>query len=143
VYSQDELNIVTQTGNPPLPADLVEAGVNHGLTTPVHRYRVWPLKDRAGNPVANSYLIALEEATNDDYQDMSLHAEQRAAGSVNSARDGFHDRRPRRVRDGASGQRVARCRARRCLHPLDAGIGVIQVDVLVAFRRAAERPRPC
>jgi hypothetical protein len=70
VYSQDELNIVTQTGNPPLPADLVEAGVNHGFTTPVHRYRVWPLKDRAGNPVANSYLIALEEATNDDYQDM-------------------------------------------------------------------------
>jgi hypothetical protein len=70
VYSQDELNIVTQTGNPPLPADLVEAGVNHGFTTPVHRYRVWPLKDRAGNAVANSYLIALEEATNDDYQDM-------------------------------------------------------------------------
>jgi hypothetical protein len=70
-YSQDELNIVTQpVGNPPLPADLVEAGVNHGLTTPVHRYRVWPLKDRAGNAVANSYLVALEEATNDDYQDM-------------------------------------------------------------------------
>ncbi len=70
-YSQDELNIVTQpVGNPPLPADLIEAGVNHGLTTPVHRYRVWPLKDRAGNAVPNSYLIALEEATNDDYQDM-------------------------------------------------------------------------
>jgi hypothetical protein len=70
-YSQDDLNIVTQpVGNPPLPADLLEAGVNHGLTTPVHRYRVWPLKDRAGNPVENSYLIALEEATNDDFQDM-------------------------------------------------------------------------
>ena len=69
-YSQDNLNIVTQVANPPLPADLAEAGVNHFLTTPVHRYRVWPLKDRGGNPVANSYLIALEEATNDDFQDM-------------------------------------------------------------------------
>jgi hypothetical protein len=69
-YSYDELNIVTQTANPPLPADIVEAGVNFGVASPVHRYRIWPLKDRAGTPVANSYLIALEEATNDDYQDM-------------------------------------------------------------------------
>jgi hypothetical protein len=69
-YSQDELNIVTQTGNPPLPADLIDSGVNHHATSPVHRYRVWPLKDRGGNLVANSYLIALEEATNDDFQDM-------------------------------------------------------------------------
>ena len=69
-YSYDELNIVTQTANPPLPADIVEAGVNFGVSSPVHRYRIWPLKDRGGNPVANSYLIALEEATNDDYQDM-------------------------------------------------------------------------
>jgi hypothetical protein len=69
-YSEDNLNIVTQTANPPLPADIVEAGVNFGASSPVHRYRVWPLKDRLGNPVANSYLIALEEATNDDYQDM-------------------------------------------------------------------------
>jgi hypothetical protein len=69
-YSSDELNIVTQTANPPLPADLVEAGVNLGVTSPVHRYRVWPLMDRGGNPVANSYLIALEEASNADYQDM-------------------------------------------------------------------------
>jgi hypothetical protein len=70
VYSQDDLNIVTQVANPPLPQDLIEAGVNHFATTPVHRYRVWPLKDRGGNLVANSYLIALEEATNDDFQDM-------------------------------------------------------------------------
>jgi hypothetical protein len=69
-YSYDELNIVTQTANPPLPADLTEAGVNFGVTTLVHRYRFWPLKDRAGNLVANAYLVALEEATNDDYQDM-------------------------------------------------------------------------
>ena len=69
-YSEDDLNIVTQIANPPLPADIVEAGVNFGVSSPVHRYRVWPLKDRIGNPVANSYLIALEEASNDDYQDM-------------------------------------------------------------------------
>jgi hypothetical protein len=69
-YSYDELNIVTQMANPPLPADIVEAGVNFGQMSPVHRYRIWPLKDRAGNPVANAYLLALEEASNDDYQDM-------------------------------------------------------------------------
>jgi hypothetical protein len=69
-YSYDELNIVTQTANPPSPADIAEAGVNFGVASPVHRYRIWPLKDRAGNAIANSYLIALEEATNDDYQDM-------------------------------------------------------------------------
>ncbi|MGD0677357.1 MAG: hypothetical protein ABSC94_18210 [Polyangiaceae bacterium] len=69
-YSDDTLNIVNQTGNPPLPTDLSEAGTNYGLTTPVHRYRTWPLKDRAGNAVANAYLIALEEATNCDFQDM-------------------------------------------------------------------------
>jgi hypothetical protein len=69
-YSEDNLNIVTNIANPPLPADIVEAGVNFGVPTPVHRYRVWPLKDRGGSPVANSYLIALEEATNDDFQDM-------------------------------------------------------------------------
>lgn len=31
--------------------------------------RVYPLKDRAGRAVANSYLIGLEEAENGDYQD--------------------------------------------------------------------------
>ncbi len=69
-YSHDELNIVTSVANPALPPDLVDAGVNFGLSTPVHRYRFWPLKDRAGNLVPNSYLAAIEEATNCDYQDM-------------------------------------------------------------------------
>jgi hypothetical protein len=77
-YSHDELNIVNihpatdggSPGNPPLPTDLEEAGVNHGVVSPVHRYRTYPLKDRSGNPIANSYLIVLEEATNDDFQDM-------------------------------------------------------------------------
>lgn len=35
----------------------------------VHRIKVYPLKGAAGAPVANSYLLAVEEATNGDYQD--------------------------------------------------------------------------
>lgn len=35
-----------------------------------HAMRVYPLKDRKGLPVANSYLIGLEEAENGDYQDV-------------------------------------------------------------------------
>ncbi|MDP9035897.1 MAG: hypothetical protein M3O50_13940 [Myxococcota bacterium] len=69
-YSYDELNIVTGTPNPPLPSAFADAGVNFGKASPVHRYRIWPLRDRAGNALANSYLVGLEEATNDDYQDM-------------------------------------------------------------------------
>lgn len=34
-----------------------------------HALRVYPLRDRAGNPVPDSYLIGLEEAANGDYQD--------------------------------------------------------------------------
>jgi hypothetical protein len=37
--------------------------------SPQHRVRTWALKDRAGQPVANSYLLGCEEATNGDYQD--------------------------------------------------------------------------
>jgi hypothetical protein len=35
-----------------------------------HAMRVYPLRDRAGNPVPNSFLIGLEEAHNGDYQDV-------------------------------------------------------------------------
>jgi hypothetical protein len=35
----------------------------------VHRTKVYPLKDAAGTAVAGSYLIAVEEAGNGDYQD--------------------------------------------------------------------------
>lgn len=45
-YSQDEYN----TGIP-------------------HAVRVYPLKDRAGQPVNNAYLVVFEDATNGDYQD--------------------------------------------------------------------------
>lgn len=34
-----------------------------------HRARVYPMADRAGNPIANSYLVAFEDASNGDYQD--------------------------------------------------------------------------
>jgi hypothetical protein len=36
---------------------------------PIHRVRVYPLKDRAGQAVPNSFLLATEEASNSDYQD--------------------------------------------------------------------------
>lgn len=42
-------------------------GLNTGTIT--HALRVYPLKDRGGNVIANSYLIGLEEAENGDYQD--------------------------------------------------------------------------
>ncbi|KKN33915.1 hypothetical protein LCGC14_0798950, partial [marine sediment metagenome] len=49
-YTQDEVNAVQ------------EAGVTH-------RTRIYPMADREGNPVENSYLIAFEDASNGDYQD--------------------------------------------------------------------------
>ncbi len=45
-YTQDDLN----TGIP-------------------HATRIYPLKDRAGNPVPNAYLVGYEDASNGDYQD--------------------------------------------------------------------------
>lgn len=42
-------------------------GLNRGDVE--HALRVFPLADRAGNMVADSYLVALEEAANGDYQD--------------------------------------------------------------------------
>ena len=42
-------------------------GLNRGDVE--HALRVFPLADRSGNPVADAYLVALEEAANGDYQD--------------------------------------------------------------------------
>lgn len=42
-------------------------GLNRGEVA--HALRVFPLADRAGQAVADSYLVALEEAANGDYQD--------------------------------------------------------------------------
>ncbi|WP_339842018.1 malectin domain-containing carbohydrate-binding protein [uncultured Maribacter sp.] len=38
-------------------------------TEVAHRTRIYPNKDRAGNLIENSYLIAFEDASNGDYQD--------------------------------------------------------------------------
>ncbi|HTB57722.1 MAG TPA: hypothetical protein VLC06_07595 [Polyangia bacterium] len=42
-----------------------------GLNAPanVHRFKSYPLKDASGDPVAQKYLVAVEEAGNGDYQD--------------------------------------------------------------------------
>ena len=42
-------------------------GLNRGDIR--HALRVYPLKDRSGTPIPNSFLIGLEEAQNGDYQD--------------------------------------------------------------------------
>jgi hypothetical protein len=42
---------------------------DQGSVQPVHRMRVYPLKDRAGIAIPNGYLIGCEEASNSDYQD--------------------------------------------------------------------------
>lgn len=42
---------------------------DQGNVMPVHRMRVYPLKDRSGTAIPNSYLIGCEEASNSDYQD--------------------------------------------------------------------------
>ena len=48
-YSEDSLN------PPPVPLR--------------HAMRIYPLKNRSGQPVANSYLVCMEPASNGDYQD--------------------------------------------------------------------------
>lgn len=35
----------------------------------IHAVRIYPMKDRQGQPVANSYLVCFEDASNGDYQD--------------------------------------------------------------------------
>jgi len=42
---------------------------DQGNVQPVHRMRVYPLKDRSGTAVPNSYLVGCEEASNSDFQD--------------------------------------------------------------------------
>lgn len=42
---------------------------DQGGVLPVHRFRVYPLKNRAGQAVAGSFLVVCEEASNSDYQD--------------------------------------------------------------------------
>lgn len=46
--------------------DAVNALQPEGVT---HRTRIYPMADRQGNAIVNSYLIAFEDASNGDYQD--------------------------------------------------------------------------
>jgi hypothetical protein len=48
-----------------------EAGLNGDQSgvLPIHRVRVYPLKNRAGEVINNRFLLATEEANNSDYQD--------------------------------------------------------------------------
>jgi hypothetical protein len=42
---------------------------DQGNVQPVHRVRAFPLKNRSGESVANSFLLVCEEASNSDFQD--------------------------------------------------------------------------
>jgi hypothetical protein len=42
---------------------------DQGNVMPVHRIRVYPLKNRTGQAVPNAFLLGCEEASNSDYQD--------------------------------------------------------------------------
>ncbi|NJK82442.1 MAG: hypothetical protein HC912_00085 [Saprospiraceae bacterium] len=46
-----------------------EDALNTVPNYPAHAVRIYPMKDRQGNPIPNSYLICFEDATNGDYQD--------------------------------------------------------------------------
>ncbi len=69
-----------------------EDGLNQLLhpTNVRHAVRVYPLRDRAGVPVPNAYLVGFEEATNGDYQDyvFTLHNVRAPGGPVDDDGDG-------------------------------------------------------
>ena len=46
-----------------------EDALNNGAGIEPHSARVYPLSDRSGNAIPNSFLVAFEEASNTDYQD--------------------------------------------------------------------------
>ena len=50
-----------------------------------HAVRIYPLKNRAGVPVANSYLICFEPASNGDYQDYVFEVTNITPATVSSA----------------------------------------------------------
>ncbi|MDX2306212.1 MAG: malectin domain-containing carbohydrate-binding protein [Microscillaceae bacterium] len=60
-----------------------EDGLNTGGVA--HRVRTYPLKNRQGQTIANSYLVCFEDANNGDYQDyMYVLSNVKAAGSGGS-----------------------------------------------------------
>ncbi len=68
IYSDQKSEKFNEGGNP------VNGDYDYtqdALNTPanVHRIKVYPLKDATGAPISASYLVAVEEAANGDYQD--------------------------------------------------------------------------
>jgi len=68
VYT-DQLSQLYDTGGTASNGDYAYSEDVSNAPANVHRMKVYPLKDAAGNVVAASYLIAVEEAGNGDYQD--------------------------------------------------------------------------
>ena len=68
VYT-DQLSQLYDTGGTASNGDYAYSEDAPNSPANVHRMKVYPLKDAVGNVVAGSYLIAVEEAGNGDYQD--------------------------------------------------------------------------
>jgi len=69
VYSDQSTNTWNEGGKPANgDYDYSLDSLNVPAPT-VHRFKSYPLKDATGAPIANSYLVAVEEAGNGDYQD--------------------------------------------------------------------------
>ncbi|MEO1712678.1 MAG: T9SS type A sorting domain-containing protein, partial [Bacteroidota bacterium] len=63
-----------------------EDQVNVGVA---RRVRTYPMKDRSGQPIANSYLVCFEDATNGDYQDYCFVLSNVQPASVGAKGDGL------------------------------------------------------
>ena len=68
VYS-DQLSHLYDTPGDPANGDYDYSDDALNAPANVHRTKVYPLHDSTGATIANSYLIAVEEAANGDYQD--------------------------------------------------------------------------
>jgi hypothetical protein len=68
VYT-DQLSQLYDTGGTASNGDYAYSEDAPNSPANVHRMKVYPLKDAAGIVIAGSYLIAVEEAGNGDYQD--------------------------------------------------------------------------
>jgi hypothetical protein len=68
VYS-DQMSGKYDTGGTPTNGDYDYSEDAPNSPANVHRTKVYPLKDATGTAIPNSYLLAVEEAGNGDYQD--------------------------------------------------------------------------
>jgi hypothetical protein len=65
----DQASQKVSTGGTATNGDYAYTDNALNMPSSMHRVRVWPLRDRAGAALSNSYLIGVEEASNGDYQD--------------------------------------------------------------------------